>query len=428
MDGGKPKAEIGMLQSAIEIATSQFKAAYTYSTKESKDPVVGLALLRLATLYQSVGKAKQAGPLFRSALTIFSNTFGIGKHESNQHISYLGGICAVMDNSIPVGIQGRFTAIDVTAPIRQHLSSEAKSHYYQLFINWKAPLMPELPKIYFENALCMIFREECLHDFANLINVPMTREAGAETLPDMLETVIKWQNHFKKLTPGKDLFEELNNATDQSIPRQYLSNFDMSKHINKTQKQIIKQEKKNGHQQPIMAVPEEKLKQLQPEKVIEEGDRPPKTDNMEDKIIEEKVILENYTARVKEYETTKAIVIQQKADVQPTPTNAAEELAQIVSDKLKNGKCFNLYEVMTPRQKNKLLKKLFGNNQQQFDEFVAYLNKLPDWKTASKYLELFFENNGIYQYDRYAIELSDLVYHRYFPAEKETSFLSRFWR
>ncbi len=425
MDGGKQKAEIGMLQSAIEIATSQFKAAYTYSTKESKDPVVGLALLRLATLYQSVGKAKQAGPLFRSALTIFSNTFGIGKYESHQHISYLGGICTVKNNVELTPIGGKFVAIDVTAPIRQHLGSKAKSHYYQLFVNWKAPLMSELPKIYFENALCMIFREECLQEFANLINIALTREAGAETLPDMLETIIKWQNYFKKLTPGKDLFEELDNASEKNIPSQYLSHFDMNKHINKTQKQIIKQEKKNGRQQPIIAVPEEKLKQLQPEKVVEKGDRPPNPDKMEDKITEDKNMLERFTAEVEAYETTKAIVIQQKADAS---TSAAEELAQIVTSKLKNGKSFNLYEVMTPRQKNKLLKKLFNNNQKQFDELVEYLNKLPDWKTASKYLELFFENNGIYQYNRYAIELSDLVYQRYFPVEKETSFLTRFWR
>ena len=428
MDGGKIKAKIGMLQSAIGIATSQFKAAYTYSTKDSKDPIVGLALLRLATIYQSVGKVKQAGPLFRSALTIFSNSFGIGRHASTQYISYLGGACSILDNSELLAIGGKFTAIDVTAPISQHLKSEAKSHYYQLFINWRIPLMPELPQLSFENAICMIFREECLQDFANIINVPMIRESGAETLPDMLETVIKWQNYFRKITPEKDLFEELENSPNDNIPSQYLSHFDMNTHINKTQKLLIKREKMNRLKQPTKLVPEDKLMELQPENITAAEDRLSKSKLMKDKIVEGKKIMESYATKVKEYETKKAIVIRQKADILQPPSSAADELAQLVSSKLTNGKSYDLNEIMTPRQKSKLLKKLFRNNQKQFDEFVNHLNKLPDWKTASEYLELFFENNDIYHYNRYAIELSDLVYQRYFPVEKETSFLMRFWR
>ena len=127
--------------------------------------------------------------------------------------------------------------------------------------------MPELPQLSFENAICMIFREECLQDFANLINVPMIRESGAETLPDMLETVIKWQNYFRKITPEKDLFEELENSPNDNIPSQYLSHFDMNTHINKTQKLLIKREKMNRLKQPTKLVPEDKLMELQPENI-----------------------------------------------------------------------------------------------------------------------------------------------------------------
>ncbi len=97
---------------------------------------------------------------------------------------------------------------------------------------------------------------------------------------------------------------------------------------------------------------------------------------------------------------------------------AADQLAEVVAEKIKGDKLEDLHRLITRKQRKKFIKKIFHKDETRYTQFVDYLNGLPTWKEASSTIDEMFLQTGINPYSKEALEFSDLVYNRYFPKDR----------
>ncbi|NOX37868.1 MAG: hypothetical protein GXO78_10065 [Calditrichaeota bacterium] len=97
---------------------------------------------------------------------------------------------------------------------------------------------------------------------------------------------------------------------------------------------------------------------------------------------------------------------------------AAEQLADVVAEKIKGDHLEDLHKLIKPKQRKKFIKKIFRKNESQYLEFIDLLNRIPDWKKASRTIDEYFMTASINPYSKEALEFSDLVYNRYFPKDR----------
>ena len=118
-------------------------------------------------------------------------------------------------------------------------------------------------------------------------------------------------------------------------------------------------------------------------------------------------------------------VPQPDAEVTPqeAPGNghAAEQLADVVSDKIKGKYLEDINNLITPKYQKKFIKKIFKKDDIRYSKFINYLNQLPSWKKASAAIDEMLYQTGINPYSSIAIEFSDMVYNRYFPKDKKVN-------
>ncbi len=109
----------------------------------------------------------------------------------------------------------------------------------------------------------------------------------------------------------------------------------------------------------------------------------------------------------------------QTADVSSTSptTTAVEQLADLVSQKMKGDHLEDINALITHKQQKKFIKKIFRRQEQQYREFLTLLNGTSSWKHASNLIDSFFYQQGINPYSKEALEFSDIVYNRYFPKD-----------
>ncbi len=103
---------------------------------------------------------------------------------------------------------------------------------------------------------------------------------------------------------------------------------------------------------------------------------------------------------------------------QETTTTAAEELADVVSEKIKGKYLEDLNNIISNKNRKKFVKKIFKKDDRRYTKFISYLNQLTSWKKASAAIDEMFYQTGINPYSSIAIEFSDLIYTRYFPKDK----------
>jgi len=105
----------------------------------------------------------------------------------------------------------------------------------------------------------------------------------------------------------------------------------------------------------------------------------------------------------------------------PTPSDgkAADQLADVVSEKIKGKYLDDINNVITSKYRKKFVKKIFKKDDMRYAKFINYLNQLPSWKKASAAIDEMFYQTGINPYSSIAIEFSDMVYNRYFPKDKK---------
>ncbi len=109
---------------------------------------------------------------------------------------------------------------------------------------------------------------------------------------------------------------------------------------------------------------------------------------------------------------------EEEEEVAPAGSTAADQLAQVVAEKIKGEKLEDLHSLITKKQRKKFIKKVFRKDEDRYNAFVDLLNRTADWKTASALIDDYFFEAGINPYSKEALEFSDLVYSRYFPKDR----------
>ncbi len=123
---------------------------------------------------------------------------------------------------------------------------------------------------------------------------------------------------------------------------------------------------------------------------------------------------------VEEYEADEvaesAVTDEEKPSAIPSAT-AADQLADVVSKKIKGEHLEDLTKIITGKQRKKFIKKIFKKDEWRYQKFLEALNKINNWKQASAAIDEMLFHNGINPYAREALEFSDLIYNRYFPKD-----------
>jgi len=104
----------------------------------------------------------------------------------------------------------------------------------------------------------------------------------------------------------------------------------------------------------------------------------------------------------------------------PEPAvSVADDLADHVAKQIQSDSPLeDLEEMIQGRIRRKIIKKLFKKNEQAFQSFLAALNKEFSWKAASRIIDDVFYEHEINPYSKEAINLSDIIYLRFFPKDK----------
>ncbi len=77
----------------------------------------------------------------------------------------------------------------------------------------------------------------------------------------------------------------------------------------------------------------------------------------------------------------------------------------------------DLATMISKQHRQRFVKKLFGGNHGEFDEFIAALDAISEWGEAHQTMKYFFSERYINPYQEEAICLTDIVYKRYFPLD-----------
>jgi len=108
---------------------------------------------------------------------------------------------------------------------------------------------------------------------------------------------------------------------------------------------------------------------------------------------------------------------QVAAETAAPSASVVDQLANIVSDKMRGDHLEDLSRIISPKQRKKFVKKIFNRKEKKYQEFISLMNSTPTWKHASNLIDNFFYQQGINPYSSEALEFSDIVYNRYFPKD-----------
>lgn len=122
-------------------------------------------------------------------------------------------------------------------------------------------------------------------------------------------------------------------------------------------------------------------------------------------------------AEEEEYEEEEEEQPVAAAPSQAGRASAAEQLADLVGQKMRGDHLEDINRLISPKQRKKFIKKIFNKKEAQFLEFLNLMNNTPTWKHASNLIDSYFYQQGINPYSKEALEFSDLVYNRYFPKD-----------
>jgi hypothetical protein len=183
-------------------------------------------------------------------------------------------------------------------------------------------------------------------------------------------------------------------------------------HTGKTLRELEEEVERAAPPEEIVDLEEEKPEvEVEAITVSEEIELPRKVEEEEEEHYEEEeeVYEEPVTAAKKE--PPKA------AEAVRPSASAIDQLADLVSDKMKGDHLEDLSRIVSPKQRKRFIKKIFNKKEGQYQEFINLMNSTPTWKHASNLIDNFFYQQKINPYSKEALELSDMVYNRYFPKD-----------
>lgn len=105
------------------------------------------------------------------------------------------------------------------------------------------------------------------------------------------------------------------------------------------------------------------------------------------------------------------------AETAAPSASAVDQLADLVSGKMRGDHLEDLSRLISPKQRKKFVKKIFNRKEKKYQEFISLMNSTPTWKHASNLIDNFFYQQGINPYSSEALEFSDIVYNRYFTKD-----------
>jgi hypothetical protein len=97
--------------------------------------------------------------------------------------------------------------------------------------------------------------------------------------------------------------------------------------------------------------------------------------------------------------------------------NVEEEFSESISERLQGSNLQDVNLLISAKQRKKFIKKIFNKNEEDYYKFIELVNQLPTWKHASTLMEMFYNRRGIDLYTKEAIELSNLIYLRYYSRD-----------
>lgn len=75
--------------------------------------------------------------------------------------------------------------------------------------------------------------------------------------------------------------------------------------------------------------------------------------------------------------------------------------------------------LFTPDKRRTLIKKLFHNDETEFDNLIDELEPVQEWQQALKKVDHEFKKSNINLHDRNAAMFTDILYARYFPDDNQ---------
>ena len=175
-----------------------------------------------------------------------------------------------------------------------------------------------------------------------------------------------------------------------------------------------------------------------PEEAVEEEEEEEEfEEELEEELELEEEEEEEAQAEPEEKETFVLEETETPAEAEAAPQAAEEtaaeqpeeegEVSQVVADSLaehlakqisSDSPLEDLDPMIKGRIRRKIIKKLFKKKEDDFNDFVARLNALTDWKEASRLIDDEFYYRGINPYSKEAITFTDIIYMRFFPKDK----------
>lgn len=226
----------------------------------------------------------------------------------------------------------------------------------------------------------MILKDRNLMDYASLIE-RQGRENSAELTFAELEQVLR---------TGKTLGELRQAVIEEAAPAE-----EIEKPVTLDEIVDIEEEKPAVEVESI-SVPEEVEIPQEPE--------PEEEEYYEEEEEEEEEEIPEEPARV-------------AAEAADRSATAADQLADLVSGKMRGDHLEDLGRIISPKQRKRFVKKIFSKKEKKYLEFISLMNSTPTWKHASNLIDNYFFQQGINPYSREALEFSDIVYNRYFPKD-----------
>ena len=82
-------------------------------------------------------------------------------------------------------------------------------------------------------------------------------------------------------------------------------------------------------------------------------------------------------------------------------------------------KLLPLKSLIDPHRRKELIKKLFKNNESEFEELVHELEPIQEWQEALQKVEQELKHRNIHLQERKAVLFTNILYHRYFPEDDQ---------
>lgn len=113
------------------------------------------------------------------------------------------------------------------------------------------------------------------------------------------------------------------------------------------------------------------------------------------------------------------------ADTEESSVNIANEIAEVVTKKLDGDVLPTMLKIITVDQSRRFIKKIFRKDEKKYIRFIRLIDRIPYWKAAYSTTIKLFRKLRVSRYSKEALELSNLIYLRYFPRDSYHNIIER---